>query len=70
VIGFLVAYAAGYVISLFFPAPEATRLSGKLYRRDDPQKSAPRRRWRPHYIILALYGTGIFVLLVIVTFVF
>ena len=70
VIGFLVAYAAGYVISLFFPAPEATRLSGTLYRRDDPQKSAPRRRWRPHYIILALYGTGIFVLLVIVTLVF
>ena len=70
VIGFLVAYAAGYVISLIFPAPEATRLSGTLYRRDDPQRSAPRRNWRFYYLILALYGSGILGLLVIVTLVF
>jgi len=69
VIGFLAAYAAGYVISLVFPPPKAVRLSGTLYRRDEPQKSAPRRNWRPYYIILALYGTGIFVLLIIVTLV-
>lgn len=70
VIGFFVAYAAGYVISLIFPAPTAARLSDTLYRRDKPQKSASRRNWRPYYIILALYGTGIFALLVIVTLVF
>jgi SSS family transporter len=70
VIGFLVAYAGGYVISLIFPAPEATRLSGTLYRRDDPQRSAPRRNWRFYYLILALYGSGILGLLVIVTLVF
>ncbi len=70
VIGFFGAYAAGYVMSLVFPAPQAARLSGTLYRRDEPQRSAPWRNWRPYYIILALYGTGIFALLVIVTLVF
>ena len=70
VIGFFLAYAVGYVISLVFPAPAAARLSGTLYRRDELQRSAPRRNWRPHYVILALYGTAIFALLVIVTLVF
>ncbi len=69
-IGFFVAYAVGYVMSLVFPAPQAARLAGTLYRRDEPQRSAPRRNWRPYYIILALYGTGIFALLVIVTLIF
>jgi len=70
VIGFFLAYAVGYVMSLVFPAPAAARLSGTLYRRDELQRSAPRRNWRPHYAILALYGTTIFALLVIVTLVF
>jgi SSS family solute:Na+ symporter len=70
VIGFLVAYATGYVMSLIFPAPEAARLSGTLYRRDEPPKKVSRRKWRPYYIILAFYGTGIFVLLIIVTLAF
>jgi SSS family solute:Na+ symporter len=70
VIGFFLAYAVGYVMSLVFPAPGAARLSGTLYRRDELQRSAPRRNWRPHYVILALYGTAIFALLVIVTLVF
>ena len=70
VIGFFLAYAVGYVMSLVFPAPAAARLSGTLYRRDELQRSAPRRDWRPHYVILALYGTAIFALLVIVTLVF
>jgi SSS family solute:Na+ symporter len=70
VIGFIVAYAAGYVMSLIFPVPEADRLSGTLYRRHKAQRSAPQRYWRPYYIILALYGTAIFVLLVIVTLAF
>jgi SSS family solute:Na+ symporter len=70
VIGFFIAYAAGYLMSLVFPAPQAARLSGTLYRRDEPQRSTPRRSWRSYYKILALYGTGIFALLVIVTLVF
>ena len=70
VIGFFLAYAVGYVMSLVFPAPAAARLSGTLYRRDELQRSAPRRNWRPHYVILALYGSAIFALLVIVTLVF
>lgn len=70
VIGFLVAFAAGYVMSLVFPAPEAARLSGTLYRRDERSQTDSRRNWRPYYVILALYGTGIFALLVIVTLAF
>jgi SSS family transporter len=67
VIGFIVAYAAGYFTSLIFPVPAAAKLSGTLYRRDKAQRSALQRNWRPYYIILALYGTGILVLLVIIT---
>ena len=67
VIGFIIAYAAGYLTSLIFPVPTADRLSGTLYRRDKAQRSALQRNWRPYYIILALYGTGILVLLVIIT---
>jgi len=70
VIGFFVAYAAGYMMSLIFPAPQAAKLSGMLYRRDEPQDSTAGRNWQPYYIILALYGAGIFALLVIVTLVF
>jgi SSS family solute:Na+ symporter len=70
VIGFFIAYAAGYLMSLVFPAPQAAKLSGTLYRRDEPQSSTPRCSWRSYYKILALYGTGIFALLVIVTLVF
>ena len=70
VIEFFVAYAAGYAMSLIFPAPEAAKLSGTLYLRNEPQKSVPRRNWRPYFMLLALYGTGIFALLLIVTLVF
>jgi SSS family solute:Na+ symporter len=70
VIGFLVAYAAGYAISLVFPAPESARLCGTLYRPDERDESPHRRNWRPYYTVLALYGTGIFALLVLVSFAF
>jgi SSS family solute:Na+ symporter len=70
VIGFFVAYAVGYAMSLIFPAPEAAKLSGTLYLRNEPQKSVPRRNWRLYFMILALYGTGIFAFLLIVTLVF
>jgi SSS family solute:Na+ symporter len=67
VIGFLVAYTAGYAISLAFPAPDSARLSGTLYLKD---KSSLRHKWRPYYLVLGLYGTGIFFLLVLVTSLF
>ncbi len=67
VIGFIIAYAVGYLTSLIFPVPAAAQLSGTLYRRGKAQRSALQRNWRPYYIILALYGTSIFVLLFIIT---
>ena len=70
VIGFLTAYAVGYLMSLLFPAPEAAKLSGTLFRRDKLEISDSRRTWRNYYVILALYGTGIFAVLVIITFAF
>jgi hypothetical protein len=69
VIGFGSVHA-GYVIGLNFPAPVAARLSATRCRRDDPQKSTPRRSWRLHYLMLALYETVILGLLVIVTLFF
>ena len=70
VIGFLTAVGVGCLTSHFFPAPEATQLSGTLYRRNEQKNSASLRNWRPYYITLALYGIGIFAILVIVTLIF
>ena len=70
VIGFLAAFSVGCLASHVFPAPEAAQLSGTLYRRNELKNSVSLRKWQPYYITLALYGIGIFAILVIVTFIF
>ena len=67
VIGFLVAYTTGSVISLGFAAPESARLTNALYLRDRLQKRESQIKWRLHYVILALYGTGILFFLIFLT---
>jgi SSS family solute:Na+ symporter len=69
-IGFFVAYTTGYVISLVSAAPDAARLADTSYPRDKLRRSASRTQWRFYYLVLALYGTGILVFLIILTLVF
>ncbi len=70
VIGFLAAFATGYAISMAFAAPPAIRLSGTLYSHSAEKLPQCRRRWRLHCVALALYGTGIFAFLLIVSLIF
>ena len=67
VIGFFVAFGLGYLASLVFPGPEPAKLSGTLFRRSEPAKTDSQLNWRCRYLILALYGTGIFAFLLIIT---
>jgi SSS family solute:Na+ symporter len=69
VIGFFIAYAIGYLISLAFSKPDRAKLEGTLVQRLRGSLSAHQINWRPYYVTLALYGTGILVLLVAVTYI-
>ena len=68
VIGFFVAYGAGYLISLAFAKPDPAKLESTLFRRAPRTTRARQTRWGPYYITLALYGTGILVFLVFLTY--
>jgi SSS family solute:Na+ symporter len=70
VIGFLTAYATGYVTSMVFAAPKTVRLTNTLYRREPLQRNGLQTRWRLYYLILALYGSAILLFLITLTFVF
>jgi SSS family solute:Na+ symporter len=61
VIGFFVAFGAGYLISLLFPKPGPAKFEGTLYQRVRGTPGLHRTNWRPYYVTLALYGTGILV---------
>ena len=70
VIGFFVAYGAGYLISLAFPKPDPAKFEGTLFQslHGYALPKAPQTNWRPYYVTLALYGTGILALLVVMTY--
>jgi SSS family solute:Na+ symporter len=68
VIGFFIAYAIGHLISLAFPKPDPAKLEGTLVQRLRGSLRAHQTSWRPYYVTLALYGTGILVLLVVMTY--
>jgi len=67
VIGFLAAYAIGYVVSQAFPVPDGVKLSGTLMGPHDRQRLKSRHPWWLYYLVLAGYGTGILILLITVT---
>ena len=69
VIGFFVAYGTGYLISLAFPKPDPAKLEDTLFQRVRGSLGAQRKNWRTYYVTLALYGTGILVLLVVMTYI-
>ena len=67
VMGFIAACVVGYPASTAFAPSDPLKLSGTLIRRDD--QAVPKRQdgWGRYYLVLAAYGTGILVLLTIVT---
>jgi SSS family transporter len=67
VIGFFAAYGAGYLISLVFPKPDPARFAGTQFQRGRRPLGTHQMNWWPYYAALALYGTGILVLLVVMT---
>ncbi|UCD76955.1 MAG: sodium:solute symporter [Desulfobacterales bacterium] len=68
VIGFIAAYAVGYLASRVFPAPDSDKLSGTLMASRPAERVQLRRsKWRPYYVVLAAYGSGILLLLITVT---
>jgi SSS family transporter len=69
-IGFFISYGIGYLISLAFPKPDSTKLEGTLFQGMRDTLKAHQPPWRCHYLVLALYGTGIFALLVVITYSF
>jgi SSS family transporter len=68
VIGFFVAYGAGYLISLVFPKPDPAKFTGTRFQRVRGSLGTHQMNWWPYYAALALYGTGILVLLVVMTY--
>jgi SSS family transporter len=68
VIGFFAAYGAGYGVSLVFPKPHPDRFAGTLFHRRRGSPGAHQTNWRPYYAVLAIYGTGILLLLVVMTY--
>ena len=69
-IGFFTACASGYGASLVLPKANIAKSEGTLYFQGNTQTSPVELNWRFYYAILALYGTGILVFLVALTFVF
>jgi SSS family transporter len=68
VAGFFISYATGYLISLAFAAPDPSNLEATRFQPARGAHRTLRRDWWPYYITLALYGTGILVLLVVMTY--
>ena len=68
VIGFFISYGTGYLISLAFPKPDPFRLKDTLVLSLHDSSMNRHARWMPHYIALAIYGAGIFALLMIITY--
>jgi SSS family solute:Na+ symporter len=68
VIGFFMAYGTGNLISLAFAMPDPTKLEDTLFRRLHSSRKARPTSWRTYYGVLALYGTGILMLLLVVTY--
>jgi SSS family solute:Na+ symporter len=67
VIGFFIAYFTGYLVSRVTPASVATEAKNTFFRKSRMSAQTAGISWRPHYIMLALYGTGIFLILFIIS---
>ena len=67
VIGFFIAYFTGYLVSKVTPAAAPTDAKNTFFRNYILSGQTTGISWRPHYIMLALYGTAIFLFLLIIS---
>ncbi len=67
VIGFFIAYFTGYLMSKVTPAPMPNGAKNTFFRESRMTAKTEGISWRPYYIMLALYGTGIFLFLLLVS---
>jgi SSS family solute:Na+ symporter len=58
VIGFLIAYFIGYLVSKITSTPVPVEAKNTFFRQSRMTGQTAGISWRPHYIMLALYGTG------------
>jgi SSS family solute:Na+ symporter len=70
VIGFLIAYFTGYLVSKVTPASVPSEVKNSLFRENLISAQTAGTNWRPYYIMLALYGTSIFLFLFIISILF
>jgi SSS family solute:Na+ symporter len=67
VIGFLIAYFTGYLVSTVRSAPAPTGAKDTYFRRYQRAAQTSGMSWRSHYIMLTLYGMAIFLFLLIIS---
>jgi SSS family solute:Na+ symporter len=67
VIGFFIAYFIGYLVSKVTPASVPAEGKNTFFRQSRMSGQTTGISWRPHYIMLALYGTAIFLFLFIIS---
>jgi SSS family solute:Na+ symporter len=68
VIGFFCAFVMGYLISLAFARPHPAKLKGTLFQQTADHGKSRQNPAVRYYLILALYGTGILVFLIFLTY--
>ncbi len=66
VIGFFIAYITGYLVSKLSPAPVPIEAKNTFFRESQMTEKTAGINWRPYYIMLALYGTAIFLFLLLI----
>ncbi len=67
VIGFSIAYLTGYWVSKVSLGAVPVDPRGDFLRQSLIPEQTPEIDWKPYYIVLALYGTGIFLFLVVIS---
>ena len=67
VIGFVMAWVTGHLVSIASPTSVPTDLERTFFRQSQTLAQTPGSGRTPYFIVLALYGTGIFVFLVVIT---
>ncbi len=60
VIGFFITYISGFILSLVKAAPDYKMIQVALYQRGSV-KDDKTQNWKPYYLVLTLYGLGLFI---------
>jgi SSS family solute:Na+ symporter len=67
VIGFFIACLTGYLVSRAVPTSFTIDKQSIIFSADHAALQTPQIGWRPYYLVLTVYGTGIFLFLLIIS---